>query len=93
MSALGLKQTFAAHKPISAKCPNRTFAYSINSSVRSRNASPIFRPSVLAVVRVLPGQLESSQREAEMPIVHRPTRRKGRAGRKSPPAAESHTCG
>jgi hypothetical protein len=34
------------------------------------------------------GELATSQREAQMPVAHRPARRKGRAARKSPAVTE-----
>ena len=42
----------------------------------------------LSALFVLLGELASSQRKAEMPVSHRPARRKGRAARKSPTVTE-----
>ena len=42
----------------------------------------------LSALFVLLGELSTSRREAEMPVSHRPARRKGRAARKSPAITE-----
>ena len=59
MSALGHKQTFASHQPMSAKCQSRTHAaqqkdrYSITSLVISRTSRLIVRSSSFAVFRFM----------------------------------------
>ena len=54
MSALGQKQTCAAHKPMSAKCQKQTFPiHSMTSSARASSDSGPVMPSALAVLRLI----------------------------------------